>query len=87
MSLVKLRPSPLITSARSWTSIEEPPGMGQVLHAIGRLDLDPLETYLSWDAENVRLHRGSAHHRYREGAAGSSTTWANVSSSKELRRT
>jgi 2-haloacid dehalogenase len=44
-------------------------GMARVLRAIGRTDLDPLETYLRWDVENVRLYRGSAYRRYREVAA------------------
>ena len=44
-------------------------GMTRVLRAIGRTDLDPLETYLRWDVANVRLYRGSAYRRYREVAA------------------
>ena len=44
-------------------------GMARVLRVIGRTDLDPRETYLRWDIENVRLYRGSAYRRYREVAA------------------
>lgn len=48
-------------------------GMGRVLAALGRTDVDPVRTYLHWDELNVQRYRAGPYRKYRDVARDAMT--------------